>query len=173
MPQAPIRWSPCSDISRTLTKASSSSLLYCREKRLYMVCQESSTKSQVSAIMSNINLVQLSNLQSVPVNVYSVSHTLILYYSWGEACGWHFIWISHTMCSSQKREQNDPPDPVQSLPQDQRQAGRYQQHPSAKYSVSRTHGHYVLICPFVKKYIKRTLYKRYKSNKKMKIQMYV
>lgn len=55
------------------------------------------------------------------------------------------------MCSSQKREQNDPPDPVQSLPQDQRQAGRYQQHPSAKYSVSRTHGHYVLICPFVKK----------------------
>lgn len=133
-----------------------------------MVCQESSTKSQVSAIMSNISLVQLSNLQSVPVNVYSVSHTLILYYSWGEACGWHFIWISHTMCSSQKREQNDPPDPVQSLPQDQRQAGRYQQHPSAKYSVSRTHGHYVLICPFVKKYVKRTLYKRYKSNKKMK-----
>lgn len=72
------------------------------------------------------------------------------------------------MCSSQKREQNDPPDPVQSLPEDQRQAGRYQQHPSAKYSVSRTHGHYVLICPFVKKYVKRTLYKRYKSNKKMK-----
>lgn len=45
------------------------------------------------------------------------------------------------MCSSQKREQNNPPDPVQSLPQDQCQAGRHQQHPSAKYSVSMTHGH--------------------------------
>lgn len=64
------------------------------------------------------------------------------------------------MCSSQKREQNDPPDPVQSLPQDQRQAGRYQQHPSAKYSVSRTHGHYVLICPFVKKIVSKENYTR-------------
>lgn len=54
------------------------------------------------------------------------------------------------MCSSQKREQNNPPDPVQSLPQDQCQTGRHQQHPSAKYSVSITHGHsydrFLLLC---------------------------
>ena len=57
--------------------------------------------------------------------------------SWGQACGGHPPRHGNPVRPGEERGEDVPPDPLQPLPQNQRQAGRHQQRPGASSEVSR------------------------------------
>ena len=56
--------------------------------------------------------------------------------SGGEASGGHSAGHGHSVCPSEERGEDVSSDPLQPLPQDQRETGRHQQYPRASPAVS-------------------------------------
>ena len=78
-------------------------------------------------------------LYPIPSTSLSLSLSLSLSFSlssWGEEGWWHPSGRGHTVCPSEEHPPSLPPDPLQPLPQDQRQAWWHKQHPCTEYQVS-------------------------------------
>ena len=65
-----------------------------------------------------------------------MSRFQIVPFSGGEACGGYSPWHGDAVCPGEERGEDVTSDALQPLSQDQREAGRHQQHPGSSSAVS-------------------------------------
>lgn len=101
------------------------------------MCREIQTLLAPS-IYSVMTFCGAFEVQTKNVAVCANMNVWYLTHSRGEAGGWHPPWHGDPVCAGEERSEDVPTDPLQPLPQDQRQTGRHQQHPGSTPTVKTT-----------------------------------